>query len=59
MVEKPLIYQTNLRHNLDIKKMIEWILELFPDRFESESHLIRCAIIELYTKLKQEVKNES
>jgi len=36
----------------ETKKQVEWLLEYRKDKFESESHLIRCAIIKMYNKEK-------
>jgi hypothetical protein len=44
------------RINQDIKLMIEWLIKTFPNLYESQSHLQRCAIIELFNKKKQEVE---
>jgi len=46
------------RVNKDVRKEINWMMQSFSDRFDSESHLIRCAIITLANKLKEDIRNE-
>jgi len=45
----------NFRLNNDTLKKIAWLLLYRGDKYETKSHLIRCAIIKLYN---WEVKNE-
>lgn len=58
MVDKELNQWIVARANEDIREMIDWILREHRDRFDSESHLVRCAIIFYYNKLKGEQEIE-
>ena len=40
----------SVRLNDEIQEKLELLEKLYPDRYESQAHLIRCAVIELYNR---------
>ena len=40
----------HFRSNEDIDSKLKQILVMYPDKYETESHVIRCAIIKLWCK---------
>lgn len=47
-VKRTFEIKMNFRLELDTHRKIVFLLKNFPDKYLSESHLIRCAIIQLY-----------
>jgi len=45
-----------IRLNQEIREKIVFLLDNFPEKFTNESHLIRCAILNLYNKGVEELK---
>lgn len=51
--------RSSLRTNKDIERMMKELMDKFPDKFDSKSHLIRCALITIHRELIKDGKNKS
>jgi len=56
MVEHDMNFNLHVRANEDILQKIKWLVNNYPVLYESNSHVIRCAIIDLYNKKQKELK---
>ena len=55
--EKKMKFRVNSRMNEKTFEAVRWLMHNFPELYENESHLIRCAILLLQKTKKEELTN--